>query len=322
MKLFRLCFVLVLLSAMVAKAQVVLPYAINKEGLPADTTTLTISRTDNGLKPGYFATCGIQEKDIAPDFTLYDTAGVPCQLSKLLAEGKPVLLVAASYTCPQSRQNLTTRLVELAKRFAGKVNIRVIYIIEAHPVAPDACPYTGIPYTTEANEKDSILFAQPKTYLERKKMASVLAKNLNITVPVLIDSPDNAWWLTYGPAPNNAYLIAPTGMVYKKYAWLANPNFGTDLSILLRDATAMKTDFSKTVYIEKGGESAKHSLLYVSGTNYSIDVFNAAGKIVHHKSSIESATFDLDKIRLAKGEYKIVVKTTEGYSYCLSYLRG
>jgi hypothetical protein len=321
MKFFKLCFISFLLSVTFLNAQVVLPYAINKEGLPADTAKLVMSKTDNGLKPGYFATCGIQEKDIAPDFTLYDTAGVPCQLSKLLAEGKPVLLIAASYTCPQSRQNITTRLVELSKRFGSRINIRLIYIIEAHPVAPDACPYTGIPYTTEANEKDSILFPQPKTYAERRKMAAILAKNLDVTIPILIDSPDNSWWLTYGPAPNNAYLITPTGMVYKKYAWLANPNFGTDITILIRDETAMKSNFSNTVHIEKGGESGKHSILYVSGLHYSIDVFNDAGKIVNHKSSVDAGTFDLDKIKLTTGEYKVVVKTAEGYSYCLRYKR-
>ncbi|MDQ3110763.1 MAG: hypothetical protein M3R17_12790 [Bacteroidota bacterium] len=321
MKFSKLCFILLLFSATFLQAQVVLPYSINKEGLPSDTARLAVSHTNDGLKPGSFALIGIQEKDVAPDFVLYDTAGVPCQLSKLLAEGKPVLLVAVSYTCPQSRQGIGTRLRELSQRFGNVINIRLIYIIEAHPASPDVCPYTGVAYTTEANVRDSVLFRQPKTYLERKEIAKELIRDLNVSVPVLIDSPDNSWWLNFGPAPNNAYLITPSGMVYKKYAWLANPNFGTDITILRRDETAMKTDFSKKVYIEKGQELNGRSTLYVNGQHYSLDIFNASGKILHHKDNVDAAQLDLDKIRLPKGEYRIVVKTIEGYSYCLPYSR-
>jgi hypothetical protein len=92
-----------------------------------------------------------------------------------------------------------------------------------------------------------------------------------------------------------------------------------DLSILLRDETAMKMDFSSKVYIEKN--ASNHSILHTTGLHYDLNVFNASGKIIRQKSAIDTSILDLNKVKLSKGEYRIVIKTTEGYSYCLRYLR-
>ncbi len=41
----------------------------------------------------------------------------------------------------------------------------------------------------------------------------------DITVTVLVDGMDNALMCTYGPAPNNAYLIGTDGKIIAKQGW-------------------------------------------------------------------------------------------------------
>lgn len=321
MKFSKVFVVFLLFFASLMQAQVVLPYAINKEGLPADTAKLAFSVTEGGVTPGFFATCGIQQDEIAPDFVLYDTAGVPCQLSKLLADGKPVLLIAASYTCPQSRRNIRERLDILDKNFGEKVNIRLIYTIEAHPADPDICPYTGDVFTTGANMRENVILGQPTTYGQRKEMAKKLIDKFNIHVPVLIDSPGNAWWLNYGPAPNNAYLISPRGMVYRKYGWLENPNFIDDVNMLLLDKEAMKADFHNEIFIMKEKESG-HSILYIKNNfGFTLNIVDARGKIVSTSDYTATHEIDLDKIKAEDGEYSLVIKGPAGQTFCIRYSR-
>ena len=46
-----------------------------------------------------------------------------------------------------------------------------------------------------------------------------MTKELEITVPILIDEMDNPVWCTYGPAPNIAYLIGVDGRIVEKQGW-------------------------------------------------------------------------------------------------------
>ncbi|MEO5644646.1 MAG: hypothetical protein ABIQ40_15960 [Bacteroidia bacterium] len=320
MKLCKPFVIFLLFCSLSARSQVILPYSINKPGLPADTTRLGFSVIEDGIKPSVFADCGIDEGDIVPDFILYDTAGIACQLSQLLSDGKPVILIAASFTCPQSRKNIGDKLKSLNDRFDDKINIRIIYTIDAHPVAPDLCPYTGSIFTTRANFHDSILFRQPVTYADRKAMAGRLIQEFDITVPVLIGSPSNEWWLTFGPAPNNTYLISPRGVVYKKYAWLEYIDFNNDIFSLLNDKRAMKTDVQNEVAIEKDSKTGKTNLLVKDGSHCELTFRNASGKIVFNGHN-EPPVFDLSTVKLSPGEYSITIKTSGNESYCLRYLR-
>ena len=63
------------------------------------------------------------------------------------------------------------------------------------------------------------MLIQPSTYEERVTQASEMAKQLGITVPILIDEMDNPVWCTYGPAPNIAYLIGTDGIIREKLGW-------------------------------------------------------------------------------------------------------
>jgi hypothetical protein len=180
--------------------------------LPADTTSIcTIP-----WYLGSFSASGLQVGDTAADFTLYDVNGNPFNLGTALASGKPVLLVSASYTCPVFRSKVPS-INNVISTYGSQVTTAVIYCVEAHPT--DTSPYFGYVNITNANQQAGILFPQPTTYKERKNMVDTLLANMTLNAPVYIDGPCNNWWLYYGPAPNNAYLIDTSGIVVAKHPW-------------------------------------------------------------------------------------------------------
>ncbi|MBA3283550.1 MAG: T9SS type A sorting domain-containing protein, partial [Nitrosopumilus sp.] len=89
---------------------------------------------------------------------------------------------------------------------------------EAHPDI-DTSVYFGYVQTGTQNIQSGILYRQPLTYGERKTVVSNMLDSMNIAAPIFIDGPCNNWWTTYGPAPNNAYLIDTNGVVFAKHGW-------------------------------------------------------------------------------------------------------
>jgi hypothetical protein len=310
----------IIFSCSFLQAQVTLPYQLNQQIFPSDSAKIISPQTFQGMAPGIQPKSGFVEGDIVPDFVLYDTAGTYCHLSELLGEGKPVLLIAGSYTCPQTRKNVRENLNRLQKLYGEKINIRLIYTLEAHPRAPDVCPYTGAVYTSAANFHDSILFRQPVNYLQRKKMAEELIHDLQITTPVLIDSPDNMWWKNFGPAPNNAYLLTPFGMVYKKYATFESKYFEKDFNDLLKNTRLMKNGFDEDVLIETNSEGL-YRIHVKNDQFYSIIIFDSAGKITYTNGKMQKDPIKLSAIPLIPDEYGVVIKIYNGHSYCVHYTR-
>jgi hypothetical protein len=84
----------------------------------------------------------------------------------------------------------------LSARYSDKVQFIIIYTIEAHPQG-----------------------SQPETYEERVALAVSCSDEDNIGVLLLVDEMDNPVWCTYGPAPNNAYLISSDGTIVEKQGW-------------------------------------------------------------------------------------------------------
>src|SRR5262245_31645981 len=83
---------------------------------------------NNGVMPG---------QDV-PDLDVVRLDGSSARLSQLWQE-KPTLLVTASLTCGRSRERQPW-VEELAKKYKDKINVAVLYTLEAHPVV-DPSPY-------------------------------------------------------------------------------------------------------------------------------------------------------------------------------------
>jgi hypothetical protein len=182
---------------------------------------------------GSFDSSGYQEGDTVNDFTLYDMNGDSVNLASALSSGKPVLLVGGSYTCPVFRGKIPD-INNMIAIYGSSLNIYIVYTVEAHPIN-DPSPYSGTVWIPSANYTEGVLFEQPETYGERKALIDSMLDNYTINVPVLVDGPCNNWWLNYGPAPNNAYLIDTNGIVFAKHGWFNRPpdNMYCDIDSLL-----------------------------------------------------------------------------------------
>src|SRR5688572_30527366 len=83
---------------------------------------------------------GILAGQQVPDLDVVTLDGQPTRLSKLWQE-KPTLLVTASLTCGRARSRQPW-VTEVAKKYADRLNVAVLYTLEAHPVG-DPSPYAG-----------------------------------------------------------------------------------------------------------------------------------------------------------------------------------
>lgn len=163
------------------------------------------------------ASCGRPEGEQAADFTLHDVEGNAFNLGTALLEGKPVLMISSSYTCPVFR-NKVPKINQLFADHAGELTIVIIYTPEAHP-AVDISPYFGAVNTGQQNLNEGILIEQPETYGERRAVLQDMLAGLQIDAPVYLDGPCNEWWDYYGPQPNNAYLIDVNGTIHTHHDW-------------------------------------------------------------------------------------------------------
>ncbi len=165
---------------------------------------------------GGFDTTGYSAGESVPDFTLYGPNGDIFSLSGSLAQGRPVLLIAGSYTCPVFR-NKAAAINQVVATYGNAIEAVVVYTLEAHPTDPS--PYFGTVNVTAANQQAGILYAQPTTYGARKAIVADMASAMPLDAPIYLDGPCNEWWSHFGPAPNNAYLIDTNGRVFAKHDW-------------------------------------------------------------------------------------------------------
>src|SRR5687768_11128860 len=193
-------------------AQNFLKPSIGLSSIPGDNTAICAIP----LYTGSFDSSGLQAEDTAFDFKLYSISGDSFLLSEKLSHGKPVLLIAGSYTCPVFRNKVAV-INSIAATYAGQIEIAIVYTLEAHPTV--ISPYFGYINVTQANQNAGILYDQPHTYGERKTICGDLLQAMTVQVPVYLDGPCNSWWSMYGPAPNNAYLIDTNGIIFAKHGW-------------------------------------------------------------------------------------------------------
>jgi Iodothyronine deiodinase len=92
----------------------------------------------------------------------------------------------------------------LYRRFGDQVAFFVIYIREAHPTDE---------WLVESNEGDNVLYAQPTTLKERTEVASACALRLDLTIPLLLDDPDNSTDKQYYALPDRLYLVGRDGRI-------------------------------------------------------------------------------------------------------------
>lgn len=188
--------------------------------LPEDSDKISTAISDvTGNGYAYWDLLGYQKGEKLPDFTLRNINGDRFNLYETLKLGKPVMLITGSTTCDHTRKNLNS-INAFTNKYSNKLSIYIIYTQEAHPcdaISPYSLNHEI--WESKANIRDHVKASQPRTYGERKALASKWQKTYKVQPTVLIDNPGNDSWKTLGQAPNMMYLIEPDGNVYYKQVW-------------------------------------------------------------------------------------------------------
>ncbi|NRA40469.1 MAG: T9SS type A sorting domain-containing protein [Planctomycetes bacterium] len=224
--------------ASIVSAQVNLLPTIGIGAMPLDSDPICTIPMVGGASDNVFV------GDTIPHFNLYDIAGVGMDIETTLEQGKAVLIMCGSYTCPAFR-NKVDELAAIQALYPTQIQTMMIYVVEAHPQSPDLCPYSGL--VNEANNASiGALYPQPTTYGERKVIVQAFIDSMSIAIsgiPIYIDGVCNEWWHAFGEAPNDGFLIDPSGVVAIEHVWFdkipddmfadvaayvaANPSLGT-----------------------------------------------------------------------------------------------
>ena len=149
--------------------------------------------------------------DAAPDLTLRKLDGSTLQLSSL--RGRVVVLEFGSYSCPSFR-NRAAAMEKLRNDYGPRAQFYVVYTREAHATGE---------WEVDRNKDEGIQVEQPKTLDARKTLASAARDKLKITVPILIDSPENEAAKAFGTGANSAYVINRDGKIAVRQEWF-EPN--------------------------------------------------------------------------------------------------
>jgi ankyrin repeat protein len=207
---------------------------------------------------------GPQIGEQLPDLRLQSTKDEPQRLGNAWHSG-PALIVTSSFTCPKSRSRWP-ELAAITKQYGEKLNIVVVYVIEAHPVG-SICPYKGVEDVTPENQRDGILRKQPTTMADRLDLAQEFKRYLRVDAPIYVDKLDNRAWKALGAAPNIAYLVDNDGIVVARQGWFDGPGLRDAIDDCLTQHQAKEERQNKTYEKTREVVDALQTKLATAGIN-------------------------------------------------------
>lgn len=142
----------------------------------------------------------------APDFALAALgSGESVRLQEVSRE-KPVVLVFGSVSCAPFRRQFAG-IESLYRRYRTRAAFFFVYIREAHPTDG---------WRMRTNDRDRVSILQPRSTTERCAAAESFRAGQPVTIPILLDTIDNAVDRAYSALPNRLYLIDRRGRVVHK----------------------------------------------------------------------------------------------------------
>jgi len=140
----------------------------------------------------------VKAGDLAPDFTLPGLAEDQ-QVTLSDSQGKkPVVLIFGSCTCPPFRRQIG-EMEQLYQEYKDRADFLLVYIREAHPGSQIPGINGGEP------------IEQTETLADRRKIAADFARELKLTLPVLVDKDDNRVNAAYAAWPNRLAVVGVDG---------------------------------------------------------------------------------------------------------------
>lgn len=174
--------------------------------LPGDAPTKEILL--KGLFAGEVGSLkeGPQINEPAPDFKLTTHDGKQTiQLSEKIGT-KPIVIVFGNFTCGPFR-SMYPGVEEIHSRFKNDAEFLAVYVREAHPTDG---------WKMESNTKVGVAVSQPKDLTERMAIAGQCQQLLKSTIPLLVDTIDDATGNAYSGMPARLYVIDAAGRVAYK----------------------------------------------------------------------------------------------------------
>jgi hypothetical protein len=127
--------------------------------------------------------------DQVPTFDLPTTDGRRLSSEESAVDGRPVLLVLGSLTCPIT-QGAGAGIRDLHNRYGDRVRFVFVSVREAHPGA---------------------MVGQPGTMDEKLSNAALLKTHHGFNFDVAVDDIDGTFHRSLGPRPSSAYTSTPPG---------------------------------------------------------------------------------------------------------------
>ena len=150
------------------------------------------------------------EGETAPDFEAEQLSptgqrtGTTLRFSDLF--DNPVGLMFGSYTCPIFRDQLN-RYEEIHQSLKDRINFLCVYILEAHPEDGWRVPH---------NWDKNICIPTPQSLNERAEIAKLCVKEEGLTIPMVLDTMDDALLKLYAGSPERLYAIGTDGVIKHK----------------------------------------------------------------------------------------------------------
>jgi hypothetical protein len=92
----------------------------------------------------------------------------------------------------------------LHRTYRDRADTVFVYVAEAHPVDE---------WQMEANEEEGVLLRQHTSLEERQEAARLTAGRLGLTMPVLVDTMDDAASVAFAAWPERIYVADPEGRI-------------------------------------------------------------------------------------------------------------
>ena len=145
-----------------------------------------------------------------PDLPVMMSDGRSTSLYQL-ADGKPLLLVTGSITCPMTVSSID-ELNELQAELADKINVVLVYVREAHP-----------------GEN----FPQPHSLEEKTDNANKFRRDYDIRFPSIVDDLDGQLHQWLDVLPNSAHLMGTGGEILTQSLWMGDGEWLEDVRALV-----------------------------------------------------------------------------------------
>ena len=88
--------------------------------------------------------------------------------------------------------------------FADRATFRIVYIAEAH--SEDG-------WQTASNREEGVIIRQHQTLAERRTAACRCARELSLTIPMLLDGMDDAAHRAFSAWPERIYIVGQSGRI-------------------------------------------------------------------------------------------------------------